>query len=375
MDGIERIIQKLLSRLRMVSLEKVLSLLVRWLKKGKWLLLLLVCLLILQLFRSRPRVVTLQGYAMDKPYSIQYEGKWANNYQPAIDSLLADLAQAVALDDEDSVVKKFNQQGCEAFPLENPFLYPLLEKSKEVYKRTKGIFDPTIAPLVELWKKQLAVHEEPSEYEIDALLEYVSLDYVVVNKNRIKRLKEGVKIDVGGLVYGYAVDTVAGFLKYQGVKDLLVKIGDEAIAYGKQAKNKDWQVSETFTVKQDTIAPITITINLGNKAISVARKNGYWMESSDQTSLLIDPQTGYPPQNTLLAVIVLAQDCISADAYTTAIMTKDLTFAQELLKENKDIEAFLIYQDHADPIEFYTSDGLVMDKSEDGQAISLSLRR
>jgi hypothetical protein len=56
-------------------------------------------------------------------------------------------------------------------------------------------------------------------------------------------------------------------------------------------------------------------------------------------------------------------------------MTKDLTFAQELLKENKDIEAFLIYQDHADPIEFYTSDGLVMDKSEDGQAISLSLRR
>jgi thiamine biosynthesis lipoprotein len=229
--------------------------------------------------------------------------------------------------------------------------------------------------LVDLWKKQLAVHEEPSEYEIDALLEYVSLDYVVVNKNRIKRLKEGVKIDVGGLVYGYAVDTVAGFLKYQGVKDLLVKIGDEAIAYGKQAKNKDWQVSETFTVKQDTIAPITITINLGNKAISVARKNGYWMESSDQTSLLIDPQTGYPPQNTLLAVIVLAQDCISADAYTTAIMTKDLTFAQELLKENKDIEAFLIYQDHADPIEFYTSDGLVMDKSEDGQAISLSLRR
>jgi thiamine biosynthesis lipoprotein len=375
MDGIERIIQKLLSRLRMVSLEKVLSLLVRWLKKGKWLLLLLVCLLILQLFRSRPRVVTLQGYAMDKPYSIQYEGKWANNYQPAIDSLLADLAQAVALDDEDSVVKKFNQQGCEAFPLENPFLYPLLEKSKEVYNRTKGVFDPTIAPLVDLWKKQLAVHEEPSEYEIDALLEYVSLDYVVVNKNRIKRLKEGVKIDVGGLVYGYAVDTVAGFLKYQGVKDLLVKIGDEAIAYGKQAKNKDWQVSETFTVKQDTIAPITITINLGNKAISVARKNGYWMESSDQTSLLIDPQTGYPPQNTLLAVIVLAQDCISADAYTTAIMTKDLTFAQELLKENKDIEAFLIYQDHADPIEFYTSDGLVMDKSEDGQAISLSLRR
>jgi thiamine biosynthesis lipoprotein len=374
MDGIERVIQKLLSKLRMVSLERVLSLLVRWAKKSKWLLLLLVCLLVLQLFRSRPRLVTLQGYAMNKLYSIQYWGKQANDYQPAIDSLLTELAQAVALDDKDSEVRRFNQYDCQAFPLETPFLYPLLEKSKEVYNCTKGAFDPTIAPLVDLWKKQLAVHEEPSENEIDALLEYVSLDYVVVNKNRIKRLKEGVKIDVGGLVHGYAVDTVAGFLKYQGVKDLLVKIGDEAIAYGKQAKNKDWQVSETFTAKQDSIASITITINLGNKAMAVSRKKDYWMETSTPSSLIIDPQTGYPPQNILLAVMVLAQDCISADAYTTAIMAKDLSFAQELLKEKRDIEAFLIYKDHTDSIDFYASDGLVMDKSTDGQAISLTFK-
>jgi FAD:protein FMN transferase len=376
MDGIEIAIQKLLSKLRMVSLKRLLSLLVRGIKKSKWLLLLLICSLILRLFSNRPRLVTLQGYAINKPYSIQYWGKWTSNYQPTIDSLLTDLTHTLVPDEEDGVIKKFNQYNCQDFPLETPFLYHLLEKSKEVYNRTQGAFDPTVAPLVDLWRKYLAVGKEPSKKEIYAILDYVSLDYVMVNKNRIKKLKEEVRLDVSGLVHGYAVDTVARFLKHEGIKDMLVKIGDEAIAYGKQAKDKSWPISETFTAQQDSIAPITITINLSNKAISIARKNDFWVEAADQTSLVIDPQTGYSSENTLLAVMVLAQDCISADAYTTAIMAKDLAFAQELLKEQRDIEAFLIYQDTTtDQIDFYASDGLVMFKSTDDQAISLSLKK
>ncbi|HAN49526.1 MAG TPA: hypothetical protein DCQ08_00540, partial [Amoebophilaceae bacterium] len=80
-------------------------------------------------------------------------------------------------------------------------------------------------------------------------------------------------------------------------------------------------------------------------------------------SCIIDPSTGYPAQHTLLAAVVVSKDCGTADAYATAMMVRGLAFAQELLAQQEDLAAFLIYEnDHGSP-DFYASPSLHMRKN------------
>lgn len=341
--------------------------------RGKWVILLLIFLMLLQLYRNRLHLVNLQGQVGGKPYYIQYWTRQSTNHQPAIDSLLIGLMQALDPATEHSVLRQFNQYDCRAFYLETPFLYHLLDKSKEVYKATHGAFDPTVAPLVKLWKEHIDQASKPSPSKIAALQEYVGLDYIVVNNQRVKRLKEKVTVDVSGLIQGYAVDTIVNFLQEQGVQHILVKLDKAARACGKHSKKQDWSVNEIWTLQQDSTNYYNIQIFLQDKAVSIASNTN---KNLDQTSsLIIDPDTGYPAQHNLLAVIVLAQDGMSADAYATAIMAKGAEFAQELLAKQKDLEGFLIYQDTNHQVAFYTSDGLKMDQDINKQLITLSLVR
>ncbi len=372
MDWVEIYIDKLKTKFKGVTLRDVWAFLVYWIKKSKWLFLLIFCLWILQLYRHRLRFVILEGYGMGRPYKIQYWIRKSTRVKPTIDSLLVDLEKAIDLETDHSPLQQFNQYGCQDFALETPFLYPLLAKSKEVYSQTQGALDPTVAPLVRLWKSHLLSHSQPTESDIVPLLDYVGLDYVVVNPKRIKKLKEGVMLDLTALAHGYAVDTVVAFLKEQGAGDLWVKIGDEMVANGMRDQEKTWQVKEVLAAKQENIAPITLEITLSNKALAIAKNKDYWGDA-DQPSVIVNPKTGYLAQNELIAAVVFAPDAITADAYATAMLSQGLAFAQNLIENQKSIEALLIYQTTAGQTSYYASTGLVMSPSKDYQLIKLSL--
>jgi thiamine biosynthesis lipoprotein len=342
-------------------------------KKWKWLfiLFLLVLLSIMLLIRKgNLQLIILEGQGLGRDYKIQYRVAGNINYQDEVEKLLMELEQVVDSRLKDSEVAKFNHYTCEPFHYNSPFFYPLLAKSKEVYNNTQGAFDPTVAPLIKLWKKNLRKGIEPNYLEIQSLREYIGLDYIVVNEKRVKKLKEGIKIDLSSIITGYGVDLILDFLRSKDVKDVCIELGNKARSLGVNSNKHSWEVSHHLTDGRVIINPFSVTTKLTAKGYAIARRHTP-LEREQNMRIVIDPKTGYPPTGNIIAAFVFADDCITASAYATAIIVRNFTDALEILKETDKLDVFLIYTNDLEEIAFYNSQGLKVSYSEDSQEIKI----
>jgi len=100
-------------------------------------------------------------------------------------------------------------------------------------------------------------------------------------------------------------------------------------------------------------------VQIDNKALSTSGNyRAFYVEDGVKYSHEIDPKTGFPARNTLLSTSVVCDDCITADAYSTAFMVLGLEKSKELLKKLKGMEVYFIYSNPKGQYEVYFSDGM-----------------
>lgn len=116
-------------------------------------IILISILLTLKLSRDRAglKLVKIHGSTMGTYYNISYLDEKGRNYQQEIDSLLALFNQSLSTYIQDSEINRFNKRDTSEFYFESPFLYPVISKSKEIYRNTGGAFNPPVAPLINAW--------------------------------------------------------------------------------------------------------------------------------------------------------------------------------------------------------------------------------
>ena len=356
MYHLKRALQKTKIQIRQMPIARILPQWVRWLKQKKYILaLVLLGGIVFRFALGRSVMVTLQGETMCIPYRIQYLEKWGKNYQQEIDALLVRLHQSLSASLPDSELSRFNEHDCSEFYFESSFFYPVFAKSREVYRDTAGAFDPTASSLINARERCSAHATDSDSLSSNALLGRVSLDCVVANVQRIKKLKEDVKLDFGGILKGYAVDKIADLLRAHGIEHMYIELGSEAIAYGKPSQHNEWRMDIHTKLAFLADAELRITMELVDKAMSISSQQGKPPLTQDH---IIDPSTGHPARHTLLAAAVVGKDCSTADAYATALMVRGVEFAQELLAQQKALAAFLIYEDDHGALAFYSSHGL-----------------
>lgn len=336
----------------------------RWSKQKKWILaLVLLGVTMFKYILELPHMVTLQGETVCTSYRIQYfDSRWGRNHQEEIEALLVRLYQALSTSLPDSELSRFNEHDCSDFYFESPFLYPVFAKSKEIFRNTAGAFDPTIFPLVHDWNDRLTDTTDLDSLQRNPRCAYVGLDYIVANTQRLKKLKEGVKLDFGGLFKGYVADRIADLLRTYGIKHMWITLENEAVAYGSHVWHTDIHPHVTSLVDTE----LQIAIALVNQAVAISNRQE---RSSPHHHCIIDPATGNPAQHTLLAAVVVSDSGMVADAYATAMMVRGFAFAQELLSQQEDLAAFLIYENEQGVPVFYTSPNLCM--KQDGHTITL----
>ena len=135
-----------------------------------------------------------------------------------------------------------------------------------------------------------------------------------------------------------------------------------------QAKGKFWHTAlhpHLSTLVGDNLQ---ITLELVDRAVAIS---GLQAKGSSSPVCIVDPATGDRAHHTLLAAAVVAQDCMAADAYATAMMVRGLVYAQELLAKETALAAFLVYEDEDGVPAFYASPGLHM--QQNGRSITLRL--
>ncbi len=204
--------------------------------------------------------------------------------------------------------------------------YELIKKALAVSKMTKGAFDITVRPLFNLWdfkKKKI-----PSTQELIKAKEKVSYRSIVLDQitKSVFLTKEGMEIDVGGIVKGFMADICVDILKNSGAYAGMVAVGGDIKVFGKKKGNRLWKIGIREPGGNGIVAFLEIT----DVAISTSGDyERFFVKEGKRYHHIIDPHTGFPAKG-IRSVTVIAKEGALADALATALFVLGLKKAKSL---------------------------------------------
>ncbi|MFO7827445.1 MAG: FAD:protein FMN transferase [Bacteroidales bacterium] len=289
--------------------------------------------------------ISLDGFTQGTTYHITYESPDSIDYQNDIEIILANFDSSLSTYNQSSVITKINNNQSD---YADHCLQTVFNKAEEVYKRTNGAFDITVAPLVNAWGFGFKNKSEITKPLIDSILNFVGFDKISLKDSLIIKTDPRVMIDMNAIAQGYSVDVIADFLDKKEIENYLVEIGGEVKTKGVNHKQKAWRIGIDKPIDNNMIPGenLQAIITLNNKSLATSGNyRKFYERDGIKYSHTINPKTGYPVTHTLLSATVIANDCMTADAYATAFMVLGLEKAFELVEKLPDIEAYFVYSD------------------------------
>ncbi|MEI6020895.1 MAG: FAD:protein FMN transferase [Bacteroidota bacterium] len=302
--------------------------------------------------------VKISGYAQGTTYHITYYDSLNRNFFEEIEKILHDFDLSVSTYVPNSIISKINRN--EKDVLLDGYFITCFNKAKEVWKNTKGAFDPTVYPIVNMWGFGPGKKQKIEKSKIDSVLHFVGFNLIKLKGNRIIKKDLRVALDFNAFAQGYSVDVVSDFLKSKGIRSFVVEIGGELYASGKKPNAENWTVGiEKPIDNKEGENPLKAIVKLENLALATSGNyRRFVIENGIKYVHHIDPKTGYPTKNNLLSASIFAKDCISSDANATGVLVMGLENAKAFLIKHPELLAYLIYSDEKGQYQVFVSDAL-----------------
>ena len=266
---------------------------------------------------------------------------------------------SMSIFDEQSLLSRLNNNQTDE--VDEHIAY-CLELSRRVNEQSDGVYDVTVAPLVEAYG--FAAKDRQAKVNVDSLLEFVGIDKLRIEDGHLIKADERVKIDFNSIAKGYVVDMAARALEEWGMTDYLVDIGGEVRCSGVNAKGGPWRVGvETPFDGNNTVgAYVQQVISLSNCSMATSGnyRRYYLDDEGRKVAHTIDPRTGRSAVTALLSATVVAPTCAEADAYGTMFMAMPLEQAIDTAREleKQGVQAYFIAAGENDEFEIYYTRGL-----------------
>ena len=150
-----------------------------------------------------------------------------------------------------------------------------------------------------------------------------------------------MKIDLGGIVKGYAADETKRILNKSGIKNAIIDFGGNIYACGNNPSGEPWKIGiqNPFELSRKYMGIINAT---DSTIVISGDYERYFEFEGKRYHHIIDSKTGYPSENELSAVCVIAKDSIDADALSTALFVLGTEEGSGLTKEINDIDSLFI---------------------------------
>ncbi|MCY4363671.1 MAG: FAD:protein FMN transferase [Gammaproteobacteria bacterium] len=222
----------------------------------------------------------------------------------------------------ESELSRINDRDSTGWLTVSASLLRVLQAAQEISRSTRGAFDVTIGPLVNLWgfgpEQDFTV---PGEQQVNNARRLVGYDKLHLDAAApaLKKAHGGMYIDLSAIAKGYAVDEIAGYLDRLQLDNYLVEIGGEIRARGVNDKNKPWQIGiENPVAGARSVRKI---IRLENTAMATSGDyRNYFEKDGSSYSHTIDPRTGRPVTHRLASVTVLHPSTMLADTWATGLL-------------------------------------------------------
>jgi FAD:protein FMN transferase len=301
----------------------------------------------------------VQGEIQGTTYHITYQYKKNKDLHPQIEKILHDFDKSLSTYDSTSIISRINNN--DPSVLADDLFTEVFKKSVEVNQKSDGAFDITVAPIVNAWGFGFKPGSNVDSSLIDSLMQFVGMKKIRLDGNKVIKEKPSVMLDVNAIAQGFSVDIVCRFFDKMKIKNYLVEIGGELRSKGVNPKGEDWIIGIDKPVdgNNNPGQSLQAIVKLKDRALSTSGNyRKFYEKNGIKYAHTMDPKTGYPILSQLLSATVLADDCITADAYATVFMVFGLEKSIDFLSKNKFLEAYLVYSDDNGKFKVYTTEGM-----------------
>jgi FAD:protein FMN transferase len=240
-----------------------------------------------------------------------------------VERALAAINQQMSTYLPDSELSRFNRhQGNDWFPVSSQTV-AVAAAGQDVSRATGGAFDVTVGPLVNLWgfgPSGRAV-DVPSEDEIAECRQRVGHQQLDVRANppALRKRRPDLYVDLSAIAKGFAVDQVAQLLERRQIAAYMVEIGGEVRTRGRKPDGTRWRIG--IERPEAGVRQIQCIVELEDQALATSGDyRNFFEHQGRRYSHEIDPRSGRALEHDLVSVSVLATDCMTADAWATALL-------------------------------------------------------
>lgn len=273
--------------------------------------------------------------------------------EQAVEAIFAEverLDQLMSTYKEDSLISAVNRNAA-ATPVDaGDELFGLIQRSLEISVLTRGAFDITYDSVGQHY--DFRERQRPDAETITRELEYIDFRFVELDpENRtVSFRREGVRINLGGIAKGYAVERGIAIARRHGVRHARVTAGGDTRLLGDR-RGAPWMVGIQDPRQEGQVA---VTIPMENEAISTSGDyERYFEEDGERFHHIIRPSTGTPAGEVHSATII-GPDAVITDALSTSVFVMGVDEGLKLIASLPDYEGIVI--DAAG--QMYYSDGL-----------------
>ncbi|WP_300504844.1 FAD:protein FMN transferase [uncultured Duncaniella sp.] len=291
---------------------------------------------------QRQNYRSLQGSVWHTTYNIIY-----NSPVDLRDSVIAVMKQvemSLSPFNDSSLISRVNRGEC---VVADSLLRRIFIASQDVNVNSGGRFDPTVAPLINLWGfgyRNSGV--EPTQEMIDSVMSTVGISECSIDSaGCIIRKTPRTEFNFSAITKGYGCDLVGEMFRRNGCSDFMVEIGGEIAMGGKNSRGADWHIMVDAPIENDTTVVHSRMAVMAVTDCGVATSGNYRNFKQTSTGRVwhtISTADGRPAHTDLLSATVIAPSAMIADAYATACMAMPADSAVAMLSKVDGVEALLV---------------------------------
>ncbi|MCA8959692.1 MAG: FAD:protein FMN transferase [Planctomycetes bacterium] len=225
-------------------------------------------------------------------------------------------------------------------------LFQLLTLAVDVSRRSGGAFDVTVGPFVQLWRRSRRQRALPSERRLAECSGRVGYRLIDLDPDRraVELRRPGMRIDLGGIAKGYAVDEALATLRERGFDAALVDGGGD-VAIGASPGGSGWRIESRRDLTESGAR-----FELANAAVATSGDTQQFVEIDGRRySHIIDPRTGLGVTHSCAVTVVVSDGerwpAARADAWASALSVLEPDRALVLVEELPGTDAMIIDAD------------------------------
>ncbi|MBC2856295.1 MAG: FAD:protein FMN transferase [Cetobacterium sp.] len=240
---------------------------------------------------------------------------------------------------EGSLVSKLNEAENKEVEFDDEGIM-LLNQLTYIYNLSKGKYDVTISPLLNLWGfTEEGESSLPKDEDIKNALEEVNFEKVKIEGNNVRLEKPIKMLDTGSFLKGYALSKARQKMEANNIKSGFLTSISSIDTIGTKPQDKPWRVG---LQNPNNPSEILGVVDLDGKSMGVSGDYQTYVEiDGKKYHHILDKATGYPVKDKKL-VVVITEDGLMADMYSTAFFLMDTNEVMNYVNNKKDLEVLIV---------------------------------